>query len=513
MFGALYAVDGSALDVVIEVAREFSPRIEIDGPRARDAAGGKVLHTPQVSAARASTAPARQVVLDLSGVTRLFGDARALGEALRRTAADRGLRVRVALAGTRTAARLLVCAASGPVTVVDPGTEATALAPLPIQQLAVLTHDDPAAPLAVAVLSTFRRWGLRTLGEVAALPASAVAARLGQEGVRWQRLARGEDTRPLLPVVPEERFEQALELEWPIEELEPLSVVLGRLLEPLEARLERRGRSAAVLHVRLDLVTRAVHQRSLQLSVPMRDACALRTLALLDLESHPPDAAIDRVVVAVDPTPARVLQCSLLTHPLPLPDQISTLMARLDALMGEGRCGSPAAVDTWQPGAFAMKAFAPRDSHVIPPHGSRRHEATKTRVSGPDDLGVSVSSWLAGAGEAVTTPAVALRRFRCPVPARVRVDQDTPVRVTTDRVAMRSDDPAPATRPFTTRGGLSGGDVQRRAGLWRTSGGWWAVTTKAWDCDEWDVTLTDGATYRLFRDRRTDAWFIEGVVD
>ena len=98
MFGAVYAVDGSAIDGLVEVAREFSPRIEVDGP-------------------------ARQVVLDLSGVTRLFGDPRAMGEALCRTAADRGLRVRVAIAGTRTAARLLVCAASGPVTVVDPGTD------------------------------------------------------------------------------------------------------------------------------------------------------------------------------------------------------------------------------------------------------------------------------------------------------------------------------------------------------------------------------------------------------
>ena len=528
MFGALYAVDGSAIDVVIEVAREFSPRIEIDGPRALDAAGGKALDTPQVSTAQASTTPAstvpastaqastaqtRQVVLDLSGVARLFGDARAMGEALRRTAADRGLRVRVAIAGTRTAARLLVCAASESVTIVDPGTEATALAPLPIQRLAVLAHDEPAAPSVVAVLSTFRRWGLRTLGEVAALPAAAVAARLGQEGVRWQRLARGEDPRPLLPVVSEERFEQALELEWPIEGLEPLSFVLGRLLEPLEAHLERRGRGAAVLHIRLHLVTRTVHTRSLQLPAPMRDARTLRTLALLDLESHPPGAAIDRVVVAVDPTPARVLQFSLLTRPLPSPDQISTLMARLDALMGEGRCGSPAAVDTWQPGAFAMKAFALRNSSVIHPHGSRRHEDTKTRVSGPADLGVSVSPRPAGAREAVATPAVALRRFRVPVSARVRVDRHTPVRVTTDRVATRSDDSAPATRPLTNRGGLSGGDVQRRAGPWRTSGGWWTVTTKAWDRDEWDVTLTDGATYRIFRDRRTDAWFIEGVVD
>ena len=132
MFGAVYAADGEATDTLIEVAREFSPRIEIGGP---------------------------QVVLDLSGSTRLFGDARATGEALLRTAADRGLRVRVAMAGTRTAARLLALSAgrvlSDPagrqvpkdppysVIVVDPGTEAAALAPLPIDLLAVLAHDDP----------------------------------------------------------------------------------------------------------------------------------------------------------------------------------------------------------------------------------------------------------------------------------------------------------------------------------------------------------------------------------
>jgi len=34
-----------------------------------------------------------------------------------------------------------------------------------------------------------------------------------------------------------------------------------------------------------------------------------------------------------------------------------------------------------------------------------------------------------------------------------------------------------------------------------------------WERDEWDVTLSDGATYRIFRDRATEAWFIEGVVD
>ena len=475
LFGVVQATQDSATDALLEVAREFSPRIEMNSPRV--------------------------VTIDLNGLTRLFGDARTLGNELVRIAAGRGLRVRVAIAGTRTAARLLACGAGGLLTVIDPGREAAALAPLPIDLLAVVADAEsvpshhrtvapsdapsPRRPVAsshLVDLRTFRRWGLRTLGDLAALPADAVSARLGQEGVRWQRLARGEDPRPFLPEVPQERFEQALDLEWPIEGLEPLSFVLGRLLEPLSAHLERRGRGAAVLRVRLRLVTRAVHERALQLPAPMRDARTLRTLALLDLESHPPAAAIDRVVVAVDPTPARVLQFSLLTRPLPSPEQLSTLMARLDALMGEGRCGSPVAVDSWQPGAFAMKRFEP--GTVTP-----RTVAPRT-----------------------SDASVAHRRFRFPIPARVRVERGRPLRVVIDRVVIRPDDSVLAERSvFADRGGLSGGSVTQCAGPWRTSGNWWAGGL--WDRDEWDVTLSDGATYRLFRDRGADAWFLDGMVD
>src|SRR5262249_42191272 len=144
--------------------------------------------------------------------------------------------------------------------------------------------SDPGSRIPDPVTITLRRWGLRTLGDLAALPSDDLAARLGQDGVAWQRLARGEDPRPLVPAVPEGRFEQALDLEWPIEGLEPLSFVLARLMEPLSWHLERRDRGAAVLHVRLHLVTKEIHERSLQLPAPMRDARTLRTLALLDLE-------------------------------------------------------------------------------------------------------------------------------------------------------------------------------------------------------------------------------------
>jgi len=429
VIGALSTIEGAPPDVLAAVAREFSPRIEICSPT--------------------------EIVLDLSGLTRLFGEARTIAEELRRTAADRGLRVRVAIAGTRTAARLLVRYRAG-LTIVEPGNEAAAVAPLPIALLGDLDRiPDPESRIPDQ-LATFRRWGLRTLGDLAALPSDDLAARLGRQDTDWQCLARGEDGRPLVPSVPEERFEQTLELEWPIEELEPLSFVLGRLMELLEAHLVQRDRGAAVLHVRLHLIktdgtTREVHERSLQLPVPIRDARTLRTLALLDLESNPPAAAIDRVTVAVDPTPARIVQFSLLTRPLPSPEQVSTLMARLHALMGETRCGSPEIVDSWQPGAFAMKTFMPGPGTRDPGSGIQlrtlgsRTPDLESRIPNPEPRIPSPESRVTSA----------LRRFRHPVPIRVHVKQGKPSSVS---IMER---------------GLSGGTIDSCAGPWRTSGAWW----------------------------------------
>jgi len=478
LFGAMYAAERSAGDVLLAVAREFSPRIS----------------SPSIEMHR----DPREILMDLSGLTRLFGDRHTIAAELRRTAADRGLQVRVALAGSRTAARLLVHHRPG-VTIVDPGHEAMAVGPLPVEALQIMCGGQTDAGSARqqagpddspdALIQTLRRWGVRTLDAFAALPSADIAARLGQRAVRWQRVACGEDLEPLVPAVPEERFEQALDLEWPIEGLEPLSFVLGRLIEPLSAHLERRDRGAAVLHVRLHLVSKTTYERSLQLPAPMRDARTLRTLALLDLESHPPPAAIDRVVVAVDPTPARVLQYSLITRPLPSPEQVSTLIARLNALMGEGRCGSAAPVDSWRPGAFSMAPFAP----------------VEAPSDGPGQVG-QVSKTEAPV-------VVALRRFRFAVPARVQVEDGRPVRVTTERR------------------GLDGGRIEKCAGPWRTSGEWWKAdafgvgeagrageagrseNNTPWDRDEWDVTVSDGATYRLFRERDANAWFIDGVLD
>ncbi len=314
---------------------------------------------------------------------------------------------------------------------------------------------------------------------MAALPPAELSSRLGRAGLVWQALARGDDVRPLVPDAAEERFESSMDLEWPIEGLEPLSFVLTRLLEPLSIRLERRDRGVAVLHVQLGLVGGDLHARRLDLPSPMRDVRALRTLALLDLESHPPAAAVDRVTIVVDPTPGRVVQHTLFASPQLTPEQLSTLLARLGAVMGQDRIGSPATVDSYRPGAFAMKPFASQQSPVD-----------------------SRQSWAADSGLLTADcrlPTVVLRRCRQPVPGRVAADASgRPVRVTTDRR------------------GFAGGTVVSASGPWRTSGEWWntgAGAAGGWDRDEWDVTLNDGGSYRVFMDRATGGWFIDAICD
>ena len=454
MYACLYSA-GSPSAALVTVAHEFSPRYESRGDR---------------------------VVIDVRGLERLFGTPRAIGEELRRDAADRGLRVHVAIAGTQTAAMVLAVARPG-VVVIEPGKEAHALSTLSIDVLCRAVLSGPpleSDPERVALhFAAFKRWGLKTLGELAALPADELAARLGQQGLVWQAIARGQDVRPLVPDVEDERFESSLDLEWPIEGLEPLSFVLTRLLEPLSLRLEQRDRGVAVLHVQLRLVTKATHARRLELPTPMREVKTLRTLALLDLESHPPGAAIDRVALVVDPTPGRVLQHTLFAHPHPTPEQISTLLARLGAAMGQDRIGAPVAVDSHRPGAFEMKPFATE-------HDNQRRDRKDRR-----EKRLVQTSAIAALN--VAPVATALRRCRQPVPARVAADASgRPVRVTTDRR------------------GFAGGAVVRAAGPWKTSGEWW---TAGWDRDEWDVALSDGAAYRVFLERATSRWFIDAILD
>lgn len=471
-----------ARPTLLAVARDFSPRVMV--------------------------ASEREVLLDVSGLGRLIGEPPAIAAAITRALAEVGLAAAgVALAPTRTAARLLAAQRPGYPISRLPEIPVSCLAPLEILPPAI-NHRDRARPY-----ETFERWGIATLGDLAALPAADLSSRLGRRGVALQRLARGHDARPFVPAADTPRYIGRLELEWPIEALEPLSFVLARLLEPLAVALERADRGAAAIRLELRLTTRATHARVLQLPAAMRDPRVLRTLLLLDLESHPPaplsgfggtapaSAGIDVVTIELDPAPARITQCSLLERAVPSPETLSTLAARLSALVGESRIGSPRLLDTHRPGAFVMERYAPETRGAEGTHAA--HGATG-----------------AGAEGAV------LRRQRVPPAIRVAVERGRPVHVA------------------AARRGMPQGAVTQAAGPWRTSGGWWTRSGAGgqgpehgaeedpcraegglvpptprsdreggWNRDEWDVALDSGVVCRIFQDRITERWFLDGLYD
>ena len=335
MYGCLHSASPlPSEEALFDLAKEFTPRVEAASP------------TP--------------VLMDLSGLGRLWPDPVALAKAIQEGARARGLEPNVALAGTRTAALVLARGRPG-LTVIPPGGEAAALAPLPLGLLD-LGPDD---------LDLLQRWGLRCLGDLAALPAVDLSARLGPSGPRLRRQARGEDEAPLVATPAPERFSMTLDLEWPVDGLEPLSFLLARVLEPLCAQLVARGRRAAGLGLDLRLVDGSSHHRALRPAAPSADARTWRTLLLLDLEVHPPRDAIQALTVRAEPTPSRLVQFSLLDPAQPSPEKLAETMARLHEWTKDGRSGTPLLVDTHRPGAFAIGTFAPGPVATTRARGAR----------------------------------------------------------------------------------------------------------------------------------------------
>jgi protein ImuB len=413
----------SARHALLEAALAVSPRIEDGG--------------------------AGLAYVDTVGLERLIGDPAAVGRRLVHQVRAIGLIPRVGLAASRTAARMAAANGSAAVTVIPLGRERGMLAKVPITTL----------DLAPDLVATLGRWGVRTLGELAALPREGLAARLGPPGLCAHDLALGLDREPFRPWTPPPFWEEAQGLEWEIDSLGVLAGVLETVLERLCRRLSAVSLVADSLGIRLGLASGGHHALDVSLAYPMSEVKPMLTLAVLDLEAHPPPAAVTRVAISAHPIRAQAGQGGLWQPPAPAPRDLVTVLARLAALVGADNLGSPVLVDSYRADAFTMLAFSPPSDAT----------ASDRRRDGED-----------------SARRLALRRMR---PAR-RVEVETvgerPVRVET-RLVVAS------------------------AGPWRASGEWWDL--QAWARDEWDVVLGDGALCRLARDRLAGHWYLDGFYD
>ena len=415
MFAALHASGNPEL--LLECARYFSPRIEVT---------------------RADT-----VLVEIGGLEHLFGSPEQIAGALVNRV---GIPVNVAVSGDADAAMFAALGIAG-ITVISAGEEARVLARLPLKLL-------PCSPDAAEALHT---WGIRNFGQLAALPPLGIAARLGEEGIHLQRLARGEAGRHIRDLIDPVMFEERLELDHPVELLEPLSFLFSRILNDLVQRLISYGLAANKIELELTLEGAPPHRCSLRLPVPMRDVPAFLKLLHLELSARPPGAPILKICLALRPAPPRTQQDGLFLPRAPEPEKLEITLSRLANLLGVENVGTPEVVDTHRPDSFRMKRFAP----------------LATGVSNAPD------------GE---TPV--LRRFRPAKLAQVLLARERPVHVTSMYIE---------------------GKVISASGPWRTSGDWWVP--EPWDHKEWDIALEDQVFYRLYEDCRTSRWFLAGAYD
>ena len=445
--------EAAAHQALLDCAQSFSPRVE-------DTAPGTLL-------------------LDVSGLSALFGALPNVAREISRRALQMGLEANVAVAFTLEAA-LLAAHGFGRVTVIPEGKESEVLGGLRIE---VLFEDEPDAADAEEILQTFNRWGIRKFRELAALPADALSERLGQRGLELQGKVTGIGTRTLVPSDPPLRFEEVMELEFPLVLLEPLALLLNRMLDQLCARLQARALAAQELSLQLTLdngrtktAAANCYQRTIHLPLPLLDANIFLKLLQLDLKAHPPGAPVVKVLLHVEPAKPRSAQNDLFLPASPEPEKLELTLARIAGVVGEGRAGSPRLLDTHRPQAFEMRRFTPSAPSA---QGNGNSHAPKNQAK---DL------------------VTALRIVRPPIAVTVTYQDGRPSHV------------------FSSKRNPIAGEVLWAAGPWRSSGDWWEQDS--WVRDEWDIAVqnqnkdkSEIALYRLVHDLVDGRWMVEGSYD
>jgi nucleotidyltransferase/DNA polymerase involved in DNA repair len=243
---------------------------------------------------------------------------------------------RAGIAGTRFAATVAAgLAEPGAPVIVAPGGEAAFLAPL----AAGLLTPDP------DVRARLARFGLRRIGQVAPLAASALVARFGEEGARIGARARGEEIEPFRPRRTPERLRLALPIDPPVTELESVRFVLRRLATALAASLAARGLPAARARRPLahDLAFAPTGTPpgivvETRFPEPTADAEPIERLLLARLERTPPPAAVERLELELGgASPATGQQLPLFVPQALRDARLGWQLARLALTYGEDR--------------------------------------------------------------------------------------------------------------------------------------------------------------------------------
>ncbi len=334
------------------------------------------------------------------------------------------------------------------------------------------------------IFAILHKWGIHTLGQLAALDKEQLGARLGPEAIRMWERANGRSNRLLKLIRPPESFQESFEFEREIETAEPLLFMLRRFLEQLAVRLAAIYLVAKELTLRITFANsrqdepavagKQSYERVFKIPQPTNDVDLLFRMLQTHLENFRSEHPIVAVALSAEPIKPAGEQFGLFETTLRNPHQLSETLARLTALLGGDRIGTPVLEETHRPDAFRMQPFS-------------------WQLNSAADNGGRNSATLGSQREARRSSPLhilcpALRRFRPAVSASVLQDEDTPSHV---------------------RSAEMSGKIIDERGPYFLSGNWW--DEKSWARAEWDLQLQNGELVRAHE--RDGVWKIDGVYD
>jgi protein ImuB len=396
------------------------------------------------------------LVLDLAGTERLVGTplqaARDLQQQLRE------LRIAASLcisADLHTAVIVSRSRHSGAAPIDIPaGQERATLAPLPLSSIDLTTEQ----------VETFAQWGIRTLGQLAALPLDELTARMGHAAQHCHALANATQPHLFRPMEPVAALQAHADLDDAIELTDSLLFVLGPMLDRVITLATARAHALLSIRVQLTLDERQQHTLSIRPALPSADRAFLLKLLQLELAAHPPAAAVIGIALTAEPAPPAQEQGGLFSPQLPDASRLDVTLARVQAIVGQGNVGSPQLQDTHAPEGFSMHPFAVKPASASTP----------------------------GSAPAART---ACRRLRPAWSARVSQQSSRPAYVACEHQRFH---------------------VQHAYGPWYSSGSWW--NQEAWAREEWEVILrAENAPVPLHallvHDLVAKVWRLEGFYD
>ena len=426
--------EAAARSALLECAGTFSPRVEDQ-----------------------SSDNCFTCVIDITGTETLFGSSNALGESLLKKTQALGIQASIVISSNFHAAMCVARGHSGTcMRVVPQGTEHAALAPLPLTVL----------DLSPEHAETFSMWGITTLGALGNLKETELIARLGQAGKELRLRARGESPHLFTAVEAGLALEERMALDTPVELLDSLLFVLGVMLDQLIMRAQSQILALASLTLRLDLEGGASHSRTVRPALPNTDRKLWLKLIHLDLQAHPPSAAIHSLSLSAQPGNTRKVQLGLFSPQTPEPMRLDITLARIRSIVGEGCVGRVVLQDTHHQDAFRVEPF------VVPASSTLENKAYTHRL--------------------------AMRRLRPP-----------------EVVIVTLHDRRPGSFVFRDKRYA----VEHAYGPWASSGDWWKPTL--WSLEQWDLIARaqdDGNHTALLsccltRDLMQERWQVEALYD